>query len=427
MNILNEIPELLEAGVITEETAGRIRAHYEQKRSAAPNRLFIVFGILGAILTGLGIILIVAHNWDELPKAVKTCLAVLPLLLGQLICAYTLYKKPQNTAWRESSAAFLFCAVGAAISLIGQIYHIHGDLKSFLLTWMLLGLPLVYVMNSSIVSLLYICGITYYAVEEKSWFDSDRQDYLYWLLLPGIIPHYYRLYKLSPKSNFMIFHNWLVPLSLIIALATLAGKSGELLAVAYCSMLGCFYLTGNQPFFAKQHPAANGYKILGSLGTIFLLIIYSFNWFWDELLEEHHYINQFLASAEFAAAAVFTVLACILLYKHLLRQSLQHAAPLAFMFLFFLVIFLFGLVVDMAPVLVNLCALLAGILLIREGDKQNHLGILNYGLLTIALLVICRFFDTHLSFVLRGILFVCVGLGFFLANYRLIKKRNANG
>jgi len=32
-------------------------------------------------------------------------------------------------------------------------------------------------------------------------------------------------------------------------------------------------------------------------------------------------------------------------------------------------------------------------------------------------------FDTNLSFVTRGLLFVAAGLGFFVLNYRMLKKR----
>ncbi|MEM6542707.1 MAG: DUF2157 domain-containing protein, partial [Bacteroidota bacterium] len=60
------------------------------------------------------------------------------------------------------------------------------------------------------------------------------------------------------------------------------------------------------------------------------------------------------------------------------------------------------------------------------GAKQDHLGILNYGLLILTALVVCRFFDTDLSFVVRGIMFVSVGAGFFVANYLMLKKRKAN-
>jgi len=67
-----------------------------------------------------------------------------------------------------------------------------------------------------------------------------------------------------------------------------------------------------------------------------------------------------------------------------------------------------------------------GLLTIRNGARQHHLGILNYGLLMITALVVCRFFDTNLSFVVRGILFVSVGAGFFGANYWMLKRRKAN-
>ena len=145
------------------------------KTEIHPNRLFIVFGIFGAILVGLGIILLVAHNWDDLSRTTKSFFAFLPLVVGQILCGFVLIKKTDSVAWRESATAFLFFSVGACISLITQIYNIPGNLSSFLLTWMLLCLPLVYLMRSSITSLLYLTGITYYAVETS-----------YWLLVPSI-------------------------------------------------------------------------------------------------------------------------------------------------------------------------------------------------------------------------------------------------
>jgi hypothetical protein len=41
----------------------------------------------------------------------------------------------------------------------------------------------------------------------------------------------------------------------------------------------------------------------------------------------------------------------------------------------------------------------------------------------IAVLAICRFFDTDLSFILRGLMFILVGAGFVYFNYQLIQKK----
>ncbi|WKN43561.1 hypothetical protein [Tunicatimonas pelagia] len=70
--------------------------------------------------------------------------------------------------------------------------------------------------------------------------------------------------------------------------------------------------------------------------------------------------------------------------------------------------------------------LVIGIAITLKGARQDHLGVLNYGLLIIAALVLCRFFDERLSFILRGTLFVLVGIGFFLTNYRMLRKRKAH-
>ena len=169
MGILKDLEDLVENQVVSKEVADNIQAYYQGKKTLPQKRLFIVFGILGAILVGLGINLIIAHNWDNFSRPVKSFFAFLPLIIGQLACVYTILKNYDSTAWREGSAAFLFFAVGASISLVSQIYNIPGDLSDFLFIWMLLVLPLVYVMKSSISSLLYIAGITWYSCETSYW------------------------------------------------------------------------------------------------------------------------------------------------------------------------------------------------------------------------------------------------------------------
>lgn len=426
MSILKDLPELIQAEVITQETADKIQDYYKNKSAPTTNRLFIVFGILGAILVGLGIILVIAHNWDELSRSTKTFFAFLPLLIGQVLCGFTLIKKQDSMAWRESGAAFLFFSVGASISLVSQIYNIPGNLSSFLFTWMLLGLPLMYVMKSSVSSLLYLIGITYYAAETSYWSYPSQESYVYWLLLLMALPYYYFLYTKKPKSNFMIFHNWIIPLSVVISLGTVAKETEELMFIAYFSLFGLLYLVGNLEAFTRQKAKNNGYKMLGSLGTIVLLLILSFDWFWEDLRREDFLFNQIIKAPEFFAATSISLLAGGLFYVQHKNKALSNIKPLAPIFILFIVTFILGLSSSIAVVLINLYLFALGILTIRDGARQDHLGILNYGLLVITALVICRFFDTDLSFVIRGIMFVSVGAGFFIANYWMLKKRRTN-
>ncbi len=427
MSIIKDLPELVAKGVITDDVADRIQAHYAAKGGQAQNRMLTVFSILGGILVGLGLILIIAHNWDDLPSAVKTGLALLPLIAGQILCGYAILKKADNTAWRESTTAFLFCAIGASISLVAQIYNMPGDIRSFLLTWMLLGLPLVYVMRSSVASLLYVAGITYYAVEANYW-SYNESSHWYWLLLLLALPHYYLLYKQKPESNYMVLHNWVLPLSVIICLGTLSRQYGFLMWVAYISLFGLYYLLDNTPFFQRQRPGKNGFRTYGTFGTLGCLFTLTFDSYWKNLNDVRSYFfSSICTSPEFIAASVMTLSALVLLYRLRSKGSVKNVKVMEYTFVIFLLIFCVGLISDSSAMLsmifVNILLFIIGVMKIEEGAKANHLGILNFGLLILALLVTCRFFDSELSFVIRGGLFVAVGIGFFAANIITIKNR----
>ncbi|MDD5571297.1 MAG: DUF2157 domain-containing protein [Bacteroidales bacterium] len=427
MSITKDISELVSAGIISQETADKIKNFYRNKGGQFRNRLFVVFGVLGAILVGLGIILILAHNWDDFSILTKTILAFIPLVAGQALCGFALIKKQDSITWRESSTAFLFFAVGSCISLISQIYNISGNMSTFLLTWMLLCFPLIYLMKSSIASLLYIIGITYYAGETCYWSFPTSESYFYWMLLILVLPHYYILFKKKPESNFMIFHNWLVPLSLVITLGTLVDKTGELMNIAYMSLFGLLYLIGNANFFKEQKLINNGYTILGSLGTIWLLLMLSFDFFWKELAKKNFQFSEVISSPELIAAVVISLLAAIILYMQRKNKPFTDVEPIEPIFILFIFTFLIGLFSPFTSiVLVNLLVFSIGIMTIRNGAKLDHLGVLNFGLIIITALVICRFFDTNLSFIIRGILFISVGIGFFIANFRMLKKRKEN-
>jgi hypothetical protein len=81
---------------------------------------------------------------------------------------------------------------------------------------------------------------------------------------------------------------------------------------------------------------------------------------------------------------------------------------------------------EFAAIIANGIVLAIGVLEIKRGNQLNNLRILNFGLLIITILITCRFFDTDFSFIVRGILFISLGLGFFLTNYVMLKKRNRN-
>jgi hypothetical protein len=425
MSLQRDLKELLEAGVISEETLARIQAHYKNRKNDSPHRLIILFSVLGAILIGSGILLILAHNWDSFPRSFKTMLAFLPLLTGQGLCAWARWKKHHSVAWQESSAAFLFWAIGATIALISQIYHLPGDTGPFLLTWMLLCLPVVYLMKASATSLLYLGGIIIYAMHASDG-TQNVQDVYFWLLLSAHLPYYTHLVKEAPKGLLTLLHHWAYPISILIALGTISHEHSEWLWIAYVSLLGLFALTGSNSRFHSLPWYFNSYGILSKAGVALMLWILSFTWLWRDLRAMDSSSFWAYGSVEWIVAAVITLAVCIWIMYLMVRTSWRKIPPEAWFTPFFACVFFIGHYHWVSVPLINLAALALGIFYLQEGFKEDHLGIVNFGLLIITILITCRFFDTDLSFILRGLLFVGLGTGFFMTNYYLLKKRKTH-
>ncbi|PWJ43773.1 DUF2157 domain-containing protein [Sediminitomix flava] len=424
MQIKKDIPELLEAGVINEETATRIIDYYKTREKPAENRMLVVFGIIGALLVGLGIILIIAHNWDNLSKLTKSIIAFTPLLIAQILCGYTILKKKDNKAWTETCSTLLFFAVGAAISMISQIYHIEGDLDSFILSWMLLCFPLIYVMPSSVVSLFTLIGITYYGAStgySRHWVES----YWYYVILIGILPHYYLLYKKSPLGNFTAFHHWLIPISFIWIIPSL-GKAydGIFFPIILISILSTYLSIGYSDYFKLQSLKRNGYRVLGYFGSLIFLFSFSFQDEWNRIRNNSSSISSLADSIDFYLALFTFGLATLLFILRIRTVGWKNIQVIEFVFIMFSILFCFTFNgIWHMQWIVSIIILTIGISTIKRGQSESQLSTLNLGLIILSLLIFCRFIDTEMSFVLRGILFVSIGVGFFMGNYWLIKKR----
>ncbi|WP_373550141.1 DUF2157 domain-containing protein [Haliscomenobacter sp.] len=422
-HLISALPELIEAGIINAETADAIEAYFEKKGESRPNWILIAFGILGALLTGLGIILIVAHNWDDFNQLTKTIIAFLPLLVGQLFAGFTILRKPGNVVWQEASAVFMIFALGACISLVSQIYHLLGDLSSFLFWWTLLSLPLMYLLRSSMASLLLWCGITYYGCQAGYFEWGKTASPWYWLFVLAALPYYYHLSKRAAASNFANFHHFLVPMSLVVVLGTEAHQQSSWMFLAYFSLFGLLHLVGT--WIKHWNPVSHisGYQLAGKLGPLGLLMWFSFLSSWGEL----HYRSEseaWVNAQEFHLFLLLTVLnIALLLWLHFRTKvrvlSAFNLLPFVFALLFFIAMG-YPLI---SAVLTNLLLLGIGIATVLEGSRTNSITTLNIGLLTLTGLLICRFFDLKIDFVVRGILFIIVGVGFFLGNYWLIKKK----
>ncbi|MGB0932128.1 MAG: hypothetical protein ACPGVB_15195, partial [Chitinophagales bacterium] len=63
-----------------------------------------------------------------------------------------------------------------------------------------------------------------------------------------------------------------------------------------------------------------------------------------------------------------------------------------------------------------------GLYYVNEGIKHHLVALVNAGTFFLATLLIVRFFDSGLDFLLKGIAFIVIGIGFLAVNYVLSKR-----
>jgi len=317
---------------------------------------------------------------------------------------------------------FLTLTVGACIALISQIYNMPGNLTSFLLIWAILALPIIYFMNAASVGVLYLLGIMWYFSATQDASLPIRKTWIYWLLLGAFIPFYKYLLGSKPNSGFIPIFNYLIPAAILYGFFMFTGN-GSVILIGYFCLLGSFYMIGHLDRFKNMGLVRNGFWVIGAIGSIGILLVFSFYEAWEGLKNNIH-----IELWEGVSTAVAFLGAITLLGHHVKNKNINISNPIMPLFLIFIPIYFLGLSYPrIAQILVNILIMIIAILTIKKGVDYDHLGILNYGLIIISVLMMCRFFDSNISFVIRGLMFVAVGLSFFLTNYLLIKKRKTHG
>lgn len=417
---VNTLPELIQNQIISKDTALRIERYFESKEANTSNKLFVIFGVLGSLLIGSGIILLFAHNWDYLPKMIKTVLAFIPLVIGQLLVGFSIFKK-KSQIWKEASGVFLFFGVGAAIALIGQIYNVPGSLEGYLLTWIALCLPLVYLLKSKVLAILHLVFATYYACL-VGYFESAQIPWMYLVMLVGLLPFYYNVIKSEAACNGFSLLNWLFSLSLTITFGAFLEVSSSILYLIYILFFGLLYNIGQLPYFKILKLRQNGYLAMGSLGVVVTLLLASFYRYWSGDFNYEYY-----SVSSFYVPILLIILTVVILVYSYIKDSLKPFDLFRYVFVLYLIVFIVNsYYATVGLVLINFLILGLGIATVKVGVDKYHFGILNYGLLIITALISFRFFDTNMSFVIRGSLFITIGVGFFSANYFMLKKHRSN-
>jgi len=186
------------------------------------------------------------------------------------------------------------------------------------------------------------------------------------------------------------------------------------------------YLIGKTKMLNYHNLLKNAYKSIGVIGIMIILYIVSFEDYWVGVIRKSPF--DYLSISFLLVAFVFIIIV-LLMGKSILSKKFNFD-PMEWGYLLFFILFalsamrLFNQVIPV--VIINLFILFIGIVYVVNGEKKNDLILLNLGLLIISVLIIVRFFDYDISFLIRGILFILIGICFFVANYLLVKRRKVS-
>lgn len=431
-----QLPALVSAGVITPDASKAIEQHYAAEDSRSRNIGIVLLAIVGSALVAAGVILLIAHNWDDLSRPTRSVIAFLPLIVAQAVAVFVLMRRDESQASRESVAIFEVAAVATAISLISQTYQIQGTFADFMFLWLLLSLPIVYLFRTTLGAVVYIIGTVVWLSAKTGWFRSQPEQHFFWLFLLAIVPYYVALFRRDR------FARQTAALSIVLLAAAGIGLGyaaeftrANIGAIAFAGFFTGVYLCGIK-FFPREDGRLSLLALLGGFGVGVTTIVLSFEGIW-------HFGGTYSWSLQGVPRAIgiaiqlfFPVAAIALLAADYVRRNRvtfsvaagvlplvaglawiiasqakvgerEHDNPYAFA----------------AAIVFNVFALLLGIELLARGVRANSTARANFGLLVIVALALARFFDSDLSFLTRGLGFIAVGIGFLVANVILFKKR----
>ena len=423
--LYDQLPNLIDKGIISTEVAQRLEDHYGEVDDRPAYQMgFVIAAVLGAVLVGGGIILIFAYNWEYMSIGWRTFFSFLPLVVAQCFYGYTFFKKNDNLSWIESTSAFLMLMLASSIALISQTYNLSGSIEGFLLLWMLLSLPLLYMLNSSLVAIFYLMGISSWAVN-----TGDSYAVFYWLLLLGAVPHLYRnMAKGKQESNRAMWLGWTFVIICSIAyFAVIENNLLEYYLLGAALWLGLFYFLGLRFYNERARWARRPFQTFGGLCIFIFSFSLCYDWPRQSISFEHLIFGRDYLS--WAALTNFGIwLGVLFSYLYLAATQFQKVARIHVIVGAFPVMVLIGaLLVSLefelgAIILANIYLLAIGIHYILNGIKTHQMAYINLGMLLISAQIIIRFFATDFGPLLKGIIFVLLGLSFLAANYIFSKR-----
>lgn len=418
------------AGVITPEQADQVWNNSYSSRTFASFKAAHWIGAAAGLFIALGVILVVASNWDKIGGIAKMA-AFLLLFAGVGEAARRLDDRPAaaiplETLW------FFMPALG--IGLYAQIFNLSGDPVKPYLAWALLSAPLAVFSKRPLAA--YLCaillfGALYYGTLSQGTLlsltgpdfspDQAGQPLWHWALALAALAAGTALYP-GRRLGLPLGASAVWLFAMLAADTALRLRSPALLTLAGMSLAALWLTWGGEPEDDRAGLALKAW----------LAAVYAMTFFWHYKPHDYGYGGHDTAAGGAAAWLLFAGAFVSALFRpqRLLPggRAEEYAAKALLAASTLCAFLLFGAddaSARLLAVIANLILAGYGAAAIVAGARNSSERHINFGVLVITLTAATRFVDLFGGLLASGVGFIVTGLAFAALAYFVNKGRKA--
>jgi uncharacterized membrane protein len=422
--LLSEIERWTAEAIITPEQGARLRQRYAAPADGPPWGL-LVFSSAGALVIGLGVILLLAYNWNAIPKFGKLGL-VFAAIIGVHTGGLLLYRKD---GWQrrlgEAISLLGTMLYGAGIWLVAQIYHIDEHYPNGFLLWALGALLFAWVIESIPLGLLATLLLAIWGGAEVFNFH-DPNPWALSLVAVGIVPLAWR------KQSALLLTFALAAIELLL-IANVAHYGGSSRAFVSSLALGVLLIGAARLTAALRPSFSAGAAVMAFFGFGGFFVCSYLLGFADAADDMLDWMRRSATQPHIAAvhswtlfglaAAAWAWIAWQSLNRVLVIAVEEWLVPIALIYAYGLAAFGMATSVYAGFIAASFNFILLGIAVMWmwRGCSESRLRPTVVGSLLLAAVVLARYFDLFQSLVARGLAFIILG-GIFMAEAMYYRK-----
>lgn len=410
-------------GIINNSQAEAIKALYPLPKVERPWGLLVFSGI-GAVIIGLGIILLFAYNWEKMTKFAKLAVIFGALIVSHGIGVRLFLRSERFKSLGETIAVLGTMLFGAGIWLVASIYHIEEHYPNAFFVWALGALLLALAMPSVLQGILAAVLLAIWAGAEAVEFDQP----MFWAV-PLVLSIFVLAYQMTSRVLLAV-----VMLSLWVATAFVAGSylEEELILLILLSLSVCYMAVGYiSGWYGKFRESRDVYNSLGFAGYIIFLYILSFRVIAEQVYKAIVKMSAgqlfcFLLPAVLAVGGWLWVFWKMSKAGEFKKRYELLLIPLVLIFSYWQMLAGSG-GFFVAVAVFNVVFLTQSVLMMGRGCREGQTAPTVVGSLMLIALTIGRYVDLFESLIARGIVFIVVGALLFAEGifYIRSKKRRA--